>query len=109
MTKIMADMQKAASPNENHKVLDALVGNWEHSGKAWMMSPDGKMSPEAKPEEFKGTNTNQWILGGRFIEQQVKGQMMGQPFEGIGMIGYDNTKGEYVSVWLDNMNTGLMI
>ena len=32
----------------------------------------------------------------------------GQPFEGLGLTGYDNVKGEYQSIWLDNMMTGMM-
>lgn len=99
--KMMAEMQKLGAPSENHKVLDVFVGNWEHAGKAWM-------SPEEKPVDFKGTNVNKWILGKRFVEQRAKGQWMDQPFEGIGITGYDNMKGEYNMVWLDNMTTGLM-
>lgn len=32
----------------------------------------------------------------------------GQPFEGMGSIGYDNLRQEYVSIWMDNMSTGMM-
>ena len=101
MMKMMEQMQKATSPNENHKVFNALVGQWEHVGKWWMAA-------DKKAEEFKGTNINQLILGNRFLQQSAKGQMMGQPFEGIGITGYDNMKAEYTSIWLDNMNTGMM-
>ena len=33
---------------------------------------------------------------------------MGKPFEGIGIIGYDNVAKEYNSIWLDNVSTGIM-
>ena len=33
MQAMMAKWQEYASPNENHKVLDALVGNWNHTVK----------------------------------------------------------------------------
>ena len=52
---------------------------------------------------------NKLIFGGRFLQQEAKGQAMGQPFEGIGITGYDNVRGEYTSVWLDNMGTGIMV
>ncbi len=30
------------------------------------------------------------------------------PFTGLGFNGYDNTAQKYVSIWLDNTNTGIM-
>ena len=33
---------------------------------------------------------------------------MGGPFEGFGMLGYDNMKKKYISMWVDNMGTGMM-
>ena len=98
---MMAQWQQASTPGEGHKRLEPLVGNWQHTAK-W------QMDPSAAPEESQGTNENRWILGGRFLQQDFKGQMMGQPFEGLGIIGYDNMAGEYKSVWLDNMSTSLM-
>lgn len=97
----MAEMMKLSSPGENHKVLDMFSGNWNYSVRFWM-------APDLKPEESKGTSASQWILGGRFVQQNVKGTAMGQPFEGIGMIGYDNMKKEYQTLWIDNMTTGFM-
>ena len=34
---------------------------------------------------------------------------MNSPFEGIALIGYDNHKKKYVSIWLDNFSTGIMM
>lgn len=34
--------------------------------------------------------------------------MMGQAFEGISTVGYDNASKEIVSSWLDNMGTNIM-
>lgn len=97
----MMEAMKFGTPGENHKVLDILVGNWTHAARSWM-------APDAKPEESKGTSTNKWILGGRFLQSDVKGNMMGMPFEGLGMMGYDNMKGVYQGLWMDNMMTGIM-
>ena len=51
----------------------------------------------------------QLILGGRYLEQRFKGTFMNQPFEGVGYTGYDNQKGVYQSVWLDNTSTWMMV
>ena len=98
---MMAKMKEYSTPNENHKVLDQLVGSWTYSLKWWM-------SPDAKAEESTGSSEVKWILNGRFIEQSVTGTSMNQPFEGRGIIGFDNLKKEYTGVWLDNMATGMM-
>ena len=97
----MAKWQEYATPGEGHKVMDQLVGNWDYSLKYWM-------SPDAPPEESTGTNDVKWIMGNRFLEMKVKGTSTGQPFEGMGIIGYDNAKKEYVNTWIDTMGTGMM-
>ncbi|VAX35617.1 hypothetical protein MNBD_UNCLBAC01-1925 [hydrothermal vent metagenome] len=98
---MMAKWQEYVTPNENHKVLNALVGNWDHTVKWWM-------SADKEPEVSAGTSEIKWIMGGRFIQQMTKGTSMGQPFEGMGFIGYNNGTKQYTSLWLDNMGTGIM-
>jgi len=97
----MAKWQAYATPGEDHKVMEQLVGNWDYSLKYWS-------APNTPPEESTGTNDVKWILGNRFLEMDVKGTSMGQPFEGMGIIGYDNAKKEYVNTWIDTMGTGMM-
>lgn len=99
---MMAKWKEYSTPNENHKILDQLVGNWEYSLKWWM-------SPDAPPEESIGTSQAQWILDGRYIEQVAQGQSMGQPFTGKGIFGFDNAQKQYFSTWMDNMGTGMML
>jgi hypothetical protein len=47
------------------------------------------------------------ILDGRFLQDEFSGEMMGSPFTGIGVIGYDNQSKKYVSIWMDSMSTGI--
>ena len=98
----MEEMKKLGAPGENHKLLEPFVGNWKATVKFWM-------TPEGKPEESQGTSNNHWILDGRFVQQDFKGTSMGQPFEGLGFMGYDNIRGEFSSLWMDNMATGIMV
>lgn len=99
--EMMAKWQEYATPNENHKVLDTLVGSWDHTVKWWM-------SKDAEPEESQGTSETSWIMDGRFIQHEVEGESMGQPFAGLGITGYDNATKKYNSIWLDSMGTGIM-
>jgi len=98
---MMAQWQAYMTPGENHRNLDKFVGNWNHKVQIWM-------SKDAKPEESMGISEVKWILGGKFLQHETKGDYNGQPFEGLGIIGFDNIRNEYNSVWLDSMGTGMM-
>jgi len=49
------------------------------------------------------------LLDGRYLQQECTGEMMGQPFTGIGTQGYDNHTKKYVSTWMDPMGTGIFL
>ena len=96
----MAEVQKRMTPGAEQKVLEAMAGKWTYKGTFWM--------PDGKSQESTGTSTSEMIYGGRFLKETVIGTWMGQPFEGVGITGYDNVKGEYTSIWYDNMATSIM-
>jgi hypothetical protein len=98
----MEAYMKLAQPGEHHKLLDRTVGHWTTHLKFWT-------APGQPPIEADGTRDASWALGGRYVESVSKGQMMGQAFEGHGTDGYDNASGQYVSTWIDNMGTGILM
>ncbi len=98
----MAKMKEFSTPGEGHRVLDPLVGQWQYAMKWWMTA-------DATPQESTGSSQAKWILDGHFLQEDVTGMSMGQPFTGMGVTGYDNLKKKYDSIWLDNMGTGMMI
>ena len=102
--EMMQKFVAASTPGAPHRRLDEMVGDYTTMAKSWM-------SADAKPEEVKGHATLKMILGGRWLEQTMSAEASGHmpAFEGMGLIGYDNVKKEYVSVWLDTMSTGAMI
>ena len=93
--------QKAAAPGAPHQRLARMAGHWTTTIKSWM-------APGQPPVESTGTMDAEMILGGRYLEAVHKGAMMGMPFEGRELDGYDNTTGRYVTSWVDNMGTGVM-
>jgi hypothetical protein len=99
---MMEAMMKAATPGEHHKYLGQMVGDWTYTLKLWM-------APGQPPIESQGIMHSEWILGGRYVQSNWKGDMMGQPFEGRGTDGYDNSTGKFFSAWLDNAGTGLFL
>ena len=99
--EMMQAWMKYAEPGEYHAHLAPLVGRWTQNVKWWMV-------PGVPPEASKGTSEYKWIHGKRFLLQTVKGETEGGVFEGLGMIGYDNFKKKYTSMWSDNMTTAIV-
>jgi hypothetical protein len=96
----MEAYQKLAMPGAPHRVLASMAGSWTTTIKSWM-------EPGKPPMESAGTSEQKMILGGRYLHQEFNGDMIGRPFTGIGITGYDNHKKRYVSTWMDSMSTGI--
>lgn len=96
--EMMAAMAKMSEPGEHHKDLGKMVGNW--NAKTSFI-----MDPAAPPMEGEGEMSVKWVLGGRFLQSNFKMDFMGEPFEGLSFMGYDNAHKEYVSTWMDTMTT----
>jgi hypothetical protein len=93
---------KYATPGEVHKKMAAAEGRYSVKVTQWM-------APGAPPAESEGTAEFKMILGGRYLTQTVSGTMMGQPFSGFGMSGYDNSTKRTQSAWADTFGTGLLL
>jgi hypothetical protein len=100
--EMMAAMMKAATPGPEHAKLKTLEGNWT----ADVTATD---PASGKEEKSTGTMKNQMILGGRYLKQDYSGTMMGMPFKGGGLVGYDNVKKKYTMLWVDEMSTQMMM
>jgi hypothetical protein len=98
----MEALQKAMAPGEMHKNLAKMVGDWTFVNRMWM-------APGQPPQESTGTMHAETILGGRYVQSVWKGSFMGQEFEGRSTDGYDNVAKQFVSSWVDNMGTGIML
>jgi hypothetical protein len=79
-------------PGAEHKKLDPFVGSWEFSGQCWGKAGD-------TPESVSGTDDTEWVLGNRFLKCHTKATKGGKPFEGMGMLGYDNSQRMFQSSW----------
>ena len=81
----MKAMMEAGTPGEPHKMLAKSNGTWSADVTHWM--GDG-----AAPQKATGTSVNTMIYGGRYQQSKFSGKMMGMPFEGTAIMGYDNQK-----------------
>ncbi len=97
---MMEVYRKLGTPGGPHKMLAKLTGKWTTRTKAWM-------APDQPPTEGKGSCEQKMILDGHYLQQEYTGEMMGSPFTGINVLGYDNHAKKYVSTWIDSMSTGI--
>ncbi len=93
---------KAGTPGAPHKAMAATAGTYDCKVKSWM-------EPGQAPMEETGTATRTMALDGRVLVEDFKGSMMGTPFTGHGMRGYDNVSGKHWATWNDSMSTGVMV
>lgn len=102
----MAAQQKAwneyMTPGWAHEMMASHAGEWTTVTKFWM-------DPSAPPQTMEGTAKSEMILGGRYLKSTHSGTMMGMPFEGLSLEGYDNAKKEFTSIWIDNLGTGTSV
>ena len=91
-----------ATPSKAHEMLAKDNGTWDAELTFW--SPDN-------PQEMKSTATVTYkmIMGGKYQEGTYSGDMFGMPFEGKGTVAFDNATEEFISTWIDNMGTGMMV
>ncbi len=100
MRAMMEVYKKVGTPGVPHTVLAGLEGSWTTKTRSWM-------EPGTPPMESTGTCESKMLLGGRYLQQEYAGDMGGEPFKGINILGYDNHTKKYLSVWIDSMSTGI--
>jgi hypothetical protein len=98
----MEAYMKAGTPGAPHQALASTVGSYDLEIKSWH-------EPGGPAMEETGTAIRTMALDGRVLMEEVTSSMMGIPFTGQVMMGYDNVTGKYWSTWTDSMSTGLMV
>jgi hypothetical protein len=91
----MQKMMEMMQPGPQHEAMDFWAGTWK-----------ANVTNAMTGEESEGTYTFEWALGGRVLVGNFSGTMMGQPYEGMSIDGYDKQSGAYYSLWMDTTTTG---
>lgn len=89
------------TPGPMHEMMAKCNGDWKEEVTYWMV-------PGGEPTKSTSSCTNSMIMGNRYQETKHTSSMNGMPFEGYGILAYDNGKKIFVSTWIDNMGTGIM-
>lgn len=100
MAEMMAAWQRAGQPGVHHEHLARLVGTWEAETKMWT-------DPAGEPTVTPATAEYRMVMDGRYLEESITSEFMGQPFSGRGLYAYNNLTGEVQAIWIDNMSTAL--
>jgi hypothetical protein len=100
--EMMRKAEEAGKPGPGHKALEHYVGNWKAEVKCWM-------EPGEPPHVSQATAKVNWVMNGRFLEEDFRGEMMGKPFRGRTVTGYDNVKQTFKSVWISDMQTSMFV
>lgn len=98
---MMKNWTEYMTPSQPHELMASWDGNWDADITMWY-------APGTPPETTKGKTVNKMVMGNRYQVTNHTGIMMGQPFEGMGTLAYDNAKKVFISTWIDNMGTGIM-
>ena len=99
---MMKNWQDYMTPGDVHKMIAKWDGTWNGDITMWMY-------PGAPEQKMKGTAVNKMIMNGLYQESTHTGTMMGMPFNGKSLLAYDNHRKEFVSTWIDNMGSGIMV
>ena len=98
----MEAYMKAGALGPQHEAMAEQVGTYDVAIKSWM-------DPAAPPIESTGVAIRTLQFGGRVLNEEFQGDMMGTPFTGLSRSGYDNVSGKYWSTWTDSMSTGISV
>ena len=81
-------------PGPEHEVFKMDVGTWD-------ATVEFPMAPGALPQTSKGVEVNTLSCGGLCLITDFKGEAMGSPFVGHGVMTWDAGKKNYTGSWND--------
>jgi hypothetical protein len=97
----MKNWQEYMTVGPMHKMMSSWDGVWDAEVTLWM--------PGAPEQKSKSTSFNKSIMNGLYVESEHSGNIMGMPFSGKSTTGFDNHLQQFVSTWIDNMGSGIMV
>ena len=99
---MMKNWQDYMTPGDVHKMMAKWDGTWNGDVTMWM-------NPGAPEQKSTSTAVNKMVFNGLYQQSTHTGNMMGMPFNGMSTVAYDIHKKEFMSTWIDNMGSGIML
>jgi Protein of unknown function (DUF1579) len=91
-------MAALGRPGPQHEGLAKMAGTWDVKGQSFWQGT----------EPVAGVSNMTSLLGGRYLTERMTADAGGRPFQGFGIVGYDNGKKAWFSLWMDSTSTGYM-
>jgi hypothetical protein len=102
MAAMMAAWASYAAVGPPHEALAERAGDWDATVKFWSAAG-------APAQVSQGRSTGTSIMGGRYLlERFTSTSPEGSAFEGMGLMGYDNLREQFVAMWVDSMSTSIL-
>jgi hypothetical protein len=86
-----------ATPSPQHLGLKAMIGTW-----------DAKVTAAGETETSNAVAVYR-AIGDLWIASDYRGEMMGKPFIGHGIDGFDTLKQKFVSAWVDSLTSEVLL
>ena len=93
---------KANTPGPGQARLEPMIGTFDVKMKIWL-------GPDQPPIDAQGSCVNVWVLDHRYIQIMLSANVLGEPFNGIGYVAYDNVGKNYQIAWLDAGSTAMTL
>lgn len=89
-------------PGDKHRWLEPLAGKWAVEMRVWPMAG-------AQPIVSKEmVASREWILGGRYLREELSGQFAGNPSSRIGILSFNNLEERFEFSTIDSFEPGQM-
>ncbi|CAG1769224.1 hypothetical protein BAC2_00148 [uncultured bacterium] len=96
------EWKKANEPNENHKLLEKMAGNWD-------AEVTFIFDPTKEPEVNKTTSKKEMVLGGRFLHDVYEIKTGAMPHTGRGYMGYNNRTKKFQMMHMSTVDTAMEV
>jgi Protein of unknown function (DUF1579) len=93
---LAARARQESPKTAEHALLEGMAGTWN-------------AEVQAGEEIEKGTHVSRLGLGGLWLTSDFDGTLMGAPFQGHEILGWDPEKKKYVGCWVDSMTSALTL
>ncbi len=96
-SEMTAEGMPPMGPPEEMQQIAHLAGTWD-------VTQDWKMDPSDQEwQTSEGVAKYEMILGGAAMRHTFDSEMMGMPFEGLGLLAFNRETEKWQQTWTDNM------
>jgi hypothetical protein len=101
----MPQFAQRGLPGPAHKALQPLIGSWQVEKTLYIAGA----TPQKPITTKEMTCHREWVADGRFVRDETEGQINGNPYWRLGLLGYSVMDERYEWITIDRTNSMMMI